>query len=55
MVAYNSMVHRLPSYPLSPEAYNKDHFTIKHIARVNGCKPQMIDSIIKKKKTEHEH
>ena len=42
-------IHRLVSFPLSKNNFNKELSTIKEIARNNGYNENLIDSILKKK------
>jgi len=46
MAAYNSMVHRLLTIPLSPQNYEREVKIIKHIAIANGYKSNMVDRLI---------
>lgn len=48
MSAYNSLVHRLLSVPLSVEDYANEVNIIKHIATVNGYNCDIVQKIIKK-------
>ena len=48
MSAYNSLVHRLLSIPLSDEDYMNEIQIIKHMAIVNGYNSGMVEQLIKK-------
>jgi len=50
MAAFRSMVHRLLTYNLTPQEYEKERGIIKQIAYNNGYEPQIIDNIIRKTK-----
>jgi hypothetical protein len=49
MAAFNSMIHRLMSIPLTTENYNAEIEIIKTIARNNGYKTKDVDIRVKKK------
>lgn len=49
MAAFNSMIHRLMTLPLSPERYKKEEDYIYEVARVNGYERQTISKLIRKK------
>lgn len=53
LAAYNSMVHRLLSTPLSESNYIKEVNIIKHIAAANGYASNMVDNIISKHKNKN--
>jgi len=46
--AFHSMIHRLVSIPLTPEAFRKEMDTIKHIAETNHVKLD-IDKLVHRK------
>lgn len=48
IAAYNSMVHRALTYPLSTQEKNNEFQIIKQIAQNNGFQIQLIDNLIKK-------
>src|SRR3978361_575047 len=49
MAAYNSMVHRLLTIPMSLENFEKERKIIKQVAHANGFRPNLIDKIIENK------
>lgn len=49
LAAFNSMIHRLLTIPLSIDNYNKELNIIKQIAVNNSYDPKLIDDIIAKK------
>lgn len=46
--AFNSMIHRLNTFPLEPDAYEKELQYIKNIAASNGYNEILVDNINKK-------
>src|SRR5436190_9621658 len=48
--AFDSMVHRLLTTPLSSEDYNKELNIIKEIAQFNGYSNKLVHQILNKKK-----
>lgn len=48
MAAFHSMAHRLVSFPLQADTYERERLTIMEIGRVNGYKAESIDRIIRK-------
>lgn len=48
MAAYNSLVHRAISFPLSPEDFEKEIDIIKHIAVSNGYNASIVDNLLTK-------
>lgn len=52
LAAYNTMIHRMLSIPLSPDCYNSELNTIKYIATANGYESSMIDRLLNKKRSQ---
>lgn len=52
MAAFHSMIHRLKTIPLTPDAYDKEHKTIKTIAVNNGYKEKTIDKLLARKERD---
>lgn len=50
VAAYNSMIHRLLHIPLSETNFARELNIIKQVAYNNGYNPDLIDSILQKKK-----
>jgi len=50
MAAYNSLIHRLLSIPMSTTDYEEEVNTIKHIAVANGYKSLIVDKLLAKHK-----
>ena len=48
MATYNSLVHRLLSIPLEDKDFHEELNTIRYIAKANGYKSSLVDSLIKK-------
>lgn len=55
MAAYNSLVHRLLTIPLSPENYRNEVQLIKHIAVANGYNSSIVDRIILKQRSKRKN
>ena len=53
MAAYNSMIHRAVTFPLSPEDFKEEINIIKHIAVSNGYSSTIVDDLLAKKKRKH--
>jgi hypothetical protein len=54
MAAFNSMIHRLLSFPLSPERYKIEKTHIIEVAKINGYSAASIFKIIDKKRKQME-
>ena len=54
LAAFNSMIHRLLTIPLSPDRYNKELNFIKEIAIYNEFDPTLIDRLLYKHKTRND-
>jgi uncharacterized protein (UPF0335 family) len=52
MAAFNHMVHRMMTLPLTKEAIEKETKHIEEVARLNGYKTDIIHKLIKKKKKQ---
>jgi len=50
IAAFNSMIHRMLSFPLSKPNLNKEICHIKHVATLNGFATSIIDNLIRKQK-----
>ena len=49
---FHSFIHRLVTFPLNKENFNKELCIIKQIAKNNGYKESLIDSLLKKKQNK---
>lgn len=47
--SFHSFIHRLVTFPLNKDNFDKELCTIKQIARNNGYKESLIDNLLKKK------
>jgi hypothetical protein len=52
MAAFNFLIHRLLSFPLTNDRYEKELRLIKNIAKFNGFSPKIVSDTLRKRKNK---